>query len=222
MTRKGVRRTRKTNLLLTAFEPFGGQTLNPSLEAMRAIAKRRFTGARIEVLELPVHRFRAIDIALTRIRRRPPDALVSDVVVMLGEGRRRFRVTPERVAINVDDFPIPDNQGHQPQGEPIIEDGPVGYFSTLLIYEMVDQLRKAHIPAAISNSAGTYLCNRLFYSVLHCIATEGLPIKAGFVHLPCLHEQVVDSYLDVPSLSRETIQEAVRIVIEVSLQGVEA
>jgi pyroglutamyl-peptidase len=200
-------------LLLTAFEPFDGETLNPSLEVVRALAGVQCAGAHIDVIELPVERFRAVDMALDHLCHVTPD-----VVVMLGEAGRRFRVTPERVAINTDDFSIPDNAGQQPKGEPIIVDGPVGYFSALPIYEIVNQLRKAHIPAAISNSAGTYLCNRLFYSVMHYIAVAQLPIIAGFMHLPYMHAQTVNKRLEFPSLSRDTMIDAVRIAIEVSLQ----
>jgi pyroglutamyl-peptidase len=204
----------RKKLLLTAFEPFDGETLNPSLEVARALEKVNDTGAHVDVVELPVDRFHAIDMAVNHLRRAVPD-----VVIMLGEAGRRFRITPERVAINMDDFPIPDNTGHQPQGELIIAGGPVGYFSALPIYEIVEQLRKAHIPAAISNSAGTYLCNRLFYSVMHCIAVEKLPITAGFIHLPYMHAQTVDKRLDFPSLSRDTMIDAVRIAIDASLRA---
>ena len=200
-------------LLLTAFEPYGGETVNPSLEVARAIGNMHFPGVHVEIVELPVARFQAVEIAINRMRSAAPD-----IVIMLGEWSSRFRVTPERVAINVDDFPIPDNGGNQPQGERIAEDGPVGYFSTLPIAAIVTHLKKAHIPAAISNSAGTYLCNRLFYSVMHWIAVEQLPIHAGFMHLPYLHEQTVNKLFDFPSLSSETMLEAVRIAIEVSLQ----
>jgi pyroglutamyl-peptidase len=203
----------RKKLLLTAFEPFDGETLNPSLEVARAIEGVQCAGAHIDVIELPVERFRAVDMALDQLRRQAPD-----VVIMLGEAGRRFRVTPERVAINIDDFSIPDNAGQQPKGEPIIADGPVGYFTALPIYDIVSQLHKAHIPAAISNSAGTYLCNRLFYSVMHYIAVAQLPITAGFIHLPYMHAQTVNKRLEFPSLSRDTMIEAVRIAVEVSHQ----
>jgi pyroglutamyl-peptidase len=200
-------------LLLTAFEPFAGAIVNPSLEVARVMESMHFANAQVDVVKLPVARFQATDIAINHIRTAKPD-----VVLMLGEAGRRFRVTPERVAINMDDFHIPDNAGNQPRGEPIIEEGPVGYFSTLPIDAIVTQLKKAHIPAKLSNSAGLYLCNRLFYSVMHCIAVEKLPIHAGFIHLPYLHQQAINQSLDFPSMSRETMTEAVRIAIEVSLQ----
>ena len=205
----------RKRLLLTAFEPFGGETLNASLEAARAIAGVGYADTDVAVLELPVDRFRAIEEARDQIMARPPD-----VVIMLGEAIARFRVNPERVAINVDDFRIPDNSGNQPAGEPIVEGGPVGYFSTLPIRAITDRLLKAGIPAAISSSAGTYLCNRLFYAMMHLIASERLPTVAGFIHLPYLHQQALERYPDVPSLARETVVEAVRLAIEVTLHSV--
>lgn len=204
-------------LLLTAFEPFDDEIVNPSLEVARDIESMNFADAQVEVVELPVARFQATETAINCIHIAKPD-----VAIMLGEAGRRFHVTPERVAINMDDFHIPDNAGNQPQGEPIIKDGPVGYFSTLPLYPIVAQLKKSHIPASISNSAGLYLCNRLFYSVMHCIAVEKRPIHAGFIHLPYLHEQTVNQRLNVPNLSRETMTEAVRIAIDMSLQACSA
>lgn len=203
-----------TRLLLTAFEPFNGETVNPSREVARAVAEVPFEGVHVETLVLPVERVRAVEMSLDRIGTGAPD-----VVLMLGEGGRRFRVTPERVAINVDDFPIPDNAGAQPRDEPIVEGGPVGYFSTLPVAEIVRHLITADIPAAVSNSAGTYLCNRLFYSVLHHISVAGLPTRAGFIHLPYLHAQTVHKGGDLPGMSRDTLIEAARIAIGVSARA---
>ena len=199
-------------LLLTAFEPFDGEAINPSAEAARGIEGIDFTDALVRVAELPVDRYRAVDVAIELIRAGHPD-----IVIMLGEAGRRFRINPERVAINIDDFRIPDNAGNQPTDEAIIEGGPVGYFSTLPIRAITARINKAHIPAAISNSAGTYLCNRLFYSVMNLISVESLPTIAGFIHLPYLHDQAINKDPDVPSLSRDSIVEAVRLAIEVSL-----
>jgi pyroglutamyl-peptidase len=199
-------------LLLTAFEPFGGENTNPSLEAARHIKQMSFDGASIRVEELPVDRYRAIATALEALR-----AFRPEVVIMLGEAGGRFRITPERVALNIDDFRIPDNAGNQPADEPILEGAPPAYFSTLPIRAITERLISARIPAAISNSAGTYLCNRLFYSVMNAIATEGLTAKAGFIHLPYLHEQTIPRQIDQPSFSLESIVEGVRLAIEVAL-----
>jgi pyroglutamyl-peptidase len=199
-------------ILLTAFEPFAGENINPSFEVAKAIEQMAFANAEVQTLRLPVDRFQAIELALERIRECRPD-----LVMLLGEGSRRFRINPERIAINVDDFRIPDNTGNQPKGEAIVQDGPAAYFSTLSIYAIVERLIAAKIPAAISNTAGTYLCNRLFYSVMHFIALEKLPIQSGFIHLPYIHEQTISKPLDYPSLSLATTIEAVKIALEVSL-----
>jgi pyroglutamyl-peptidase len=201
-------------LLLTAFEPFAGESMNPSLEAARQMEKIDFPDTVVQLAELPVDRYRAVEMVLDLIHSIKPD-----IVIMLGEAGGRYRVNPERVAINVDDFRIADNVGNQPKDEPIVEGGPVGYFSTLPIRTITDRIIKAHIPAAISNSAGSYLCNRLFFSVMHAITVEGLGTKAGFIHLPYFHDQAMNKYPDVPSLSRESIVEAVRLAIEVSLSS---
>jgi pyroglutamyl-peptidase len=200
-------------LLLTAFEPFGGENTNPSLEAARRIKQMNFDGASIRIEELPVDRYRAVAAALEALR-----AFRPDVVIMLGEAGGRFRITPERVAVNIDDFRIPDNAGNQPSDEPIAEGAPQAYLSTLPIRAITERLIEARIPAAISNTAGTYLCNRLFYSVMHAIATEGLTAKAGFIHLPYLHEQAIPKQIDQPSLSLESIVEGVRLAMEVALE----
>jgi pyroglutamyl-peptidase len=199
-------------LLLTAFEPFAGETINPSFEVAKAIEQMSFANAEVQTLRLPVDRFQTIELGLKGINQYRPD-----LIILLGEGSRRFRINPERVAINVDDFRIPDNTGNQPKGEAIIDGAPAAYFSTLPIYAIVESLIAAKIPAAISNTAGTYLCNRLFYSVMNFIAVEKLPIKAGFIHLPYIHEQTIEKPLDYPSLSLATTIEAVKIAIEVSL-----
>jgi pyroglutamyl-peptidase len=204
--------TRVKKLLLTAFEPFAGESTNPSLEAARQMEKIDFPDTVIHLAELPVDRYRATELVLELIRSSKPD-----LVILLGEAGGRFRVNPERVAINVDDFRIADNVGNQPKDEPIVEGAPAAYFSTLPIRAITNRILKAHIPAAISNTAGSYLCNRLFFSVMHAITVEGLGAKAGFIHLPYFHDQAMNKYPDVPSLSRESIVEAVRLAIEVSL-----
>ena len=200
-------------LLLTAFEPFAGKTVNSSLEVAKAITTMKLAGVQIKVATLPVSRFQAIKIAFRYIAEQKPD-----IIIMLGEADSLFHFTPERVAINIDDFEIPDNTGHQPKGEPITKGGPVGYFSTLPINDIVTELRKGHIPAKVSNSAGTYLCNRLFYSVMHFITTEGLPIRAGFFHLPHVHKQTLIGYNNFTSMSFKDVVKAVQIAINTSLK----
>jgi pyroglutamyl-peptidase len=201
-------------LLITGFEPFAGESVNPSLEAARTMQKIDFAGAYLRAEELPVDRLRAVEAMLNLMGEHRPD-----FVIMLGEASGRYRITPERVAINVDDFRIPDNAGNKPADALIAEGGPAAYFSTLPVRAITNRLLEAHIPAAISNSAGTYLCNRLFYSVMRHIETECLSARAGFIHLPYMHEQILAKYPDQPSLARETIIEGVRLAVEVTLKS---
>lgn len=201
-------------ILLTAFEPFGGEMINPSQEVVRSICRMSFDGLLIEACELPVERFRAIELALERIRLSKPD-----VVIMLGEAGGRSCITPERMAVNMDDFRIPDNAGYQPKRDPVVVGGPMEYFSTLPVDGIVEQLTQAHIHAALSNDAGRYLCNRLFYCVMHTIATEALPMCAGFIHLPYLPEQVINKKPETPSMPLETMVHALAQIIENIVSG---
>jgi pyroglutamyl-peptidase len=196
-------------LLLTAFEAFGGQTINASQETARALRDWPFQEVQLELLELPVERFRAIEMTRDAISLHRPDC-----IIMLGEAWGRSVITPERIAINVDDFPIPDNAGAMPQGEPIVKAGPDAHFSTLPVAAIVEALKAASIPASVSNSAGTYLCNRLFYSVMHHLGEENSSIRAGFIHVPQFPEQLREDAEQQARLPRETVIQSVRLAIE--------
>lgn len=195
-------------VLLTGFEPFGGETRNPSAAVVAALREAPPEAMALGTQVLPVDRFAAVAALLARVERDRPQ-----VVVMLGEAGGRACVTPERVAINVDDYRIADNAGHQPRGEAVVSGAPVGYFSSLPIAAIVDDLQAAGIPAVISNSAGTYLCNRVFYQVMHHGAVHRLEQRAGFVHLPYLHAQAAGKPPTTPSLALTTLLDAVRIVL---------
>ena len=194
-------------ILLTAFEPFGGDTVNPAEEAI-ALVKSEIKGAEIVKCRVPVVFGKAIETVHAAMVRENPD-----VIFCIGQAGGRKEVTPERVAINCDDARIPDNEGNQPVDQPILADGPDAYFSTLPIRKMVEYMKKANVPAAVSNSAGTYVCNHLMYGVLYCIAREFPNTIGGFMHVPFLDEQVVDRK-DVPSLSLDTIVRAIEVSIE--------
>ena len=198
-------------VLLTGFEPFGGETLNPSAAVVAALREAPPCAVALSTQVLPVDRFAAVAALLAQIDRERPQ-----VVVMLGEAGGRACVTPERVAINVDDYRIADNAGHQPRAEAVVPGAAVGYFSTLPLVAIVDALQGAGIPAAISNTAGTYLCNRVFYQVMHHGAVYRLAQRAGFVHLPYLHEQAIGKPPATPSLALATLVDAARIVLQQS------
>ncbi|MCQ9333248.1 pyroglutamyl-peptidase I [Corynebacterium phoceense] len=162
-------------IVVTAFDPFGGQRVNPAQLAVAELPSR-IAGADIV-------RF----IVLTRFGTPLPDLTLADAVLCVGQAGGRAQLTPERVAINIDDASIPDNAGNQPTGTPIVENGPAAYFATLPVKAMVAAIRDAGLPAALSNTAGTFVCNHLMYRTLH--ATAGTATRAGFIHVPYAPEQ---------------------------------
>lgn len=187
-------------VLVTGFEPFGGEQINPSWEVVQRLLADPPPGLSIAGLPLPVERFRAIDLAVEAIERERPD-----LVLALGQAGGRARLTPERIAVNVDDYRSPDNAGNQPQDEPIRADAPAAYFCTVPLKQMVAAMISAGAPAAVSNSAGTYLCNHVAFGILHYLATARQEIPAGFVHLPYLPEQVADKRGEVASVSLDVM-----------------
>lgn len=187
-------------ILLTAFEPFGGDDVNPSLQLLHALENR----SDVDACTVPVV-FQ--DSAETVLRQLPGH----DVVVLLGLAKGRIGITVERVAINVDDASIPDNAGAQPVGQPICTDGASAYFSTLPIKAIVESMRSTGVPASISNSAGTYVCNHLMYSVLH--ALRDTSVRAGFIHVPATPE-LVQNAPDTPSLPLEDMVRALNAALD--------
>ena len=198
-----------SSVLVTGFEPFGGESVNPTQLMVQRLAREAAAGVSLSTAVLPVDRSAAAAALFAAVETAAPAW-----VVMLGEAGSRTCATPERIAINVDDFRIPDNAGNQPGDEPVVPGGPAAYFSTLPIAHLVNALSSRGVPAEISNSAGTYLCNHVFYALMHRIEEEGLPIRAGFVHVPYVHEQAVGRRPPVPSLSLDTLGLAGRCILE--------
>ena len=195
------------NVLVTGFGPFGGEPINPALEAIKLLEGRIIGGCRVVTRELPVTRFEAIDAIVKHIWDTDPA-----VVLAVGQAGGRLEITPERVAINVDDYRIPDNGGFQPVDEPIVAGGPAAYWSTLPIKAMVVAMRDAGIPASVSNSAGTFVCNHLFYGLMHQLAKAGGKIRGGFVHIPYLPEQAA-RLGGQPSMAVETIVKGLEVAL---------
>jgi len=194
-------------VLVTGFDPFGGDTINPAFEAVKRLPAS-VAGAEVAVLEIPTVFRKSIDAIMRRVEERGVDR-----ILMVGQAGGRFEMTVERVGINVDDARIPDNEGNQPVDEPISPDGPAARFATIPIKSVVERIRKRGVPAKVSNTAGTFVCNHVLYGVLDEIAKRGLPAKAGFIHVPYLPEQIVakDS---LPSMSAETIASALEAAVE--------
>lgn len=173
-------------ILVTGFDPFGGEPTNPSWEAVRRLPDV-VNGAAILKVQIPTVFGRSADAVRAAILAHDPDVIVS-----VGQAGGRFSVNPERVAINVDDGRIPDNDGQQPIDTPIRPDGPPAYFSLLPVKAMVTAMRTAGVPAAVSNTAGTYVCNHIMYQVLYLIDRDFPGKRSGFVHVPYLPSQVID------------------------------
>ena len=184
-------------LLLTAFTPFDGERINPALEAVKLV-KDKIGNLEIVKLEVPTVFGKSIDTVREAIEREKPDFVLS-----IGQAGGRAEITPERVAINLDDARIPDNEGNQPIDEPVFPDGENAYFSTLPVKAMVEAIRKEGLPSSLSNSAGTYVCNHLMYGVLYYLDKRPV-IKAGFIHVPYIPEQTKNKK-EMPALELSEI-----------------
>ena len=173
-------------ILVTGFDPFGGEKVNPALEAVKSLPSE-IHGAEIHWVEIPTVFYKAAEVLETAIVRFQPDA-----VLCIGQAGGRASLTPERVAINQDDARIPDNQGNQPIDTPIRLDGEAAYFSTFPIKAMVQAIKEEGLPATVSNTAGTFVCNHLMYQALY-LANKKFPhMRAGFMHIPYMTEQVIN------------------------------
>lgn len=174
----------KKKLLITGFNPFGGESVNPAFEAVRLLPDE-IAGFELCKLEIPTEFIRSGVILKGALRTEQPDT-----VLCVGQAGGRTAVTPERVAINLMDARIPDNTGYQPIDEPIAPDGPAAYFSTLPVKAIAERIQSAGLPAVVSNTAGTYVCNNLLYTLLHTAALEYPGLRGGFLHVPYAIEQL--------------------------------
>jgi pyroglutamyl-peptidase len=199
-------------ILLTGFEPFAGSQINPSERVVQALAGRYLEGLDLATTILPVDTFRAPSRLTQALEETQPEA-----VVCLGEASRRAALSIERVAVNLLDFRIPDNQGVQVVDEPVLSGGPAAYFSTLPVRRLLQALQEAGVPAELSLSAGSYLCNQVFYVLLDYLQRQGRPIPAGFIHLPALTQQAAEQAAlgkpAIPSMSLETMLRGLETVL---------
>lgn len=171
-------------VLLTGFEPFGGEKVNPSWLAVHRLHGRTVAGHRIVAHRLPTAYGESLQ-KLRRLLQRIRPALV----ICVGQAGGRAEVTPERVAINVDDSRLPDNAGRKPVDAAIVPGGPAAYWSTLPVKAIVRALRRRGVPASVSSTAGTFVCNHVFYGLMHELAANGNAVRGGFVHVPLLPRQ---------------------------------
>lgn len=194
-------------ILVTGFDPFGGEKVNPAYEAVKLLPDT-IAGAEIIKLEIPTVFHKSSDVIREKVENADPD-----VILCIGQAGGRFGVTPERVAINVDDARIPDNEKNQPIDVKIKEDGPAAYFSSLPIKAMVQKMREADVPSSVSNSAGTFVCNHIMYQILYMIDKDYADKTGGFVHCPFIPEQVIDK-ANQPSMHLEDIARGLEAGIE--------
>lgn len=192
-------------VLLTGFEPFLDNPINPTEEIVQFLHKDSVNGWEVIGKVLPVDFHLAGEQLVEIIHKVQPNA-----IILLGLAAGRNRITPERIAINCNDGPK-DNQGYKPDGEKIRDDGPDGYFSTLPIKTIVKELENNGIPAKISNTAGAYLCNHVMYRALHEIQQNKLDIPSGFIHIPASHNLALTN--NVPSFAQKDLQRAIEICI---------
>jgi pyroglutamyl-peptidase len=199
----------KTKVLLTGFDAFGGQALNASALAVAAVDPNKIPGARIVTAVLPTVFGGSADVLGEEIRRHEPG-----LVICVGQagGRRGFSV--ERVAINIDDAALADNAGKMPIDQPITRGGPAAYFSTLPVKAIAQALHADDVPAEVSQTAGTFVCNHVFYRLMHALA-ERPSVRGGFIHIPCLPEQTKK---DAPSLPLEKLARGLEIAVGVALE----
>lgn len=184
----------KKRLLITGFEPFGGEARNPSWDAVSRLPNE-IGGYILTKLQLPTVFGSAAELVLSKAAELNPD-----VILCIGQAGGRSAITPETVAINLREAKIPDNKGIQPVNEPVIPEGPAAYFATVPVREMVSAIRAAGIPAELSLSAGAFVCNDVLYTLLHHF--NGTAAKVGFIHVPYIPEQEKEGK---PCLSLEEI-----------------
>lgn len=196
-------------VLVTGFEPFGGDPDNPSMEIARALHGRVLAGRTVVGATLPCVFGESRDQLVQLLRRHDPG-----LVVCLGLAAGRKEITPERVALNVDDARIPDNAGRQPIDLPVVRGGPVAYWSRLPCKAIVESLRARGIPAAVSQTAGTFVCNHVFYGLMHALRWRR-DTRGGFIHVPA---PVAASTGGEPGLPLATMIEGIALAIEVSLR----
>lgn len=194
-------------ILVTGFDPFGGEPINPAIESVKRLPDN-IAGAEIIKLEIPTVRKKSLEKIEEAINKHNPDVILS-----IGQAGGRFDISIERVGINLDDFRIPDNEGNQTIDEPIFPDGENAYFVKLPVKAMVQNVQKNNIPASVSYTAGTFVCNHVLYGVLYLIEKKYNGKKSGFIHIPFLPEQVVDKR-NTPSMELSTIVKGLTAAIE--------
>jgi len=195
-------------ILVTGFDPFGNETVNPAYEAVKLLPDN-IAGAEIIKLEIPTVFGKCDPVVEQAIIDKKPD-----VVLSIGQAGGRFDISVERVAVNIADGRIPDNEGNQPIDQTIREGGENAYFASVPVKAIVEKIRARGIPSSVSYTAGSYVCNFIMYCVLHSIATKHPGIRAGFIHVPFMTSQAIGKPVNTPTMSIQTISSAIEAAIE--------
>ncbi len=197
-----------TRVLLTGFEPFADAPVNPSWDAVELVGETWRGEAEVVVARLPVEFRRAAAELIALVEVHAPD-----VVIAVGVAEGRAGVTPERIAVNLDDAPIPDNAGNQPVDQPVVRGADAAIWSTLPVKDIVAAIRASGLPASASLSAGSFVCNHVFYALQH--ALRGRETASGFIHVPASPEMKLGAAL--PTMTVADIAAALTIALEVSV-----
>lgn len=197
----------RIKILLTGFTPFGGEEINPAYEALKALPEQ-VEGAEIFRALLPTVFGSAAEVLEKEILKVHPDA-----VICVGQAGGRSGITVEKVAINYRDAAIADNEGNRPEDEPVLPEGPAAYFATIPVKKTAEAIQALGIPAFVSYSAGTYVCNDIFYSLLHMADSRYPGMKAGFIHVPYVPQQTVDKPAGTASMALSLITEALTAAV---------
>lgn len=204
--------TATPTILLCGFDPFGGETVNPSWEAVRSLRGRGIAGHRVAAVQLPTEFSGSLRVLRKALRETTPA-----IVLGVGQAGGRAQLSIERVAINLQDARIPDNAGAQPIDEPVIAGAPAAYFSTLPIKAMLEALQVHGLPAEISNTAGTYVCNHIAYAMLHLTAKKR-GVRAGFIHIPFLPAQVARRH-GVASMAQADVERGLAVALRAAVKS---
>lgn len=199
-------------ILVTGFQPFGGEKINPAWEAIRVLPDS-IVGSKVVKLQIPVVFGVGADVVSTAI-----DHINPDIVLCVGQAGGRAKITPEFVGINYRDARIPDNDGNQPHAQRIVEDGPDAYFETLPVRAMTEAMNESGIPAALSYTAGTYVCNDVMYSMLHVLATKYPNARGAFMHVPFATEQATKQPVNTASLPIEVMARGLEVALSVAVK----
>ena len=194
-------------VLLTGFDAFGGEPVNPAEEAVKMVSSQ-IAGAEVVKVIIPTVKTKSVQAIEKAIEEHNPD-----IVISIGQAGGRFDITPERVAINIDDYRIKDNEGNQPIDEVIQEDGQPAYFSNLPVKAMVKHMNENNIPATLSNTLGTFVCNHVMYGIMYLIDKKYPNMKGGFIHIPYMTSQVIDKK-NTPFMSLNDIVKGIELAIE--------